>query len=76
MTMKFIKTEKDADGSRSISVLMYIGATEYKGSVMGKLTWMLATGTLLLAFLAYFSVLKYRRVQRETNEFKIMQKTF
>ena len=67
MTMRFLKTEKDQDGSKSISVLLYIGNAERRDNIMSTLAMMMFTGFLLLAYLAYFSVLKFRRVKKESE---------
>ena len=67
MTMRFLKTEKDQGGSRSISVLLYIGNAERRDTIMSTIAMMFFTGFLLLAYLAYFSVLKFRRVKKESE---------
>lgn len=43
---------------------------------MSTLAMMMFTGFLLLAYLAYFSVLKFRRVKKESEQFDTMKKTF
>ena len=75
MTMKFLKTEKDKDGTLSISVLMYIGNATYRASIWSTLAWMMITGFSLLAYLGYFSVLKFRRVGKEATKFETMKKS-
>ena len=73
--MKFLKTEKDKDGTLSISVLMYIGNATYRASIWATLAWMLITGFSLLAYLGCFSVLKFRRVSKDAKKFETMKKS-
>lgn len=40
------------------------------------LFWVIPTILLLFAYLGYFSVLKFRRVRTESNQFEKMQKQF
>ena len=74
--MKFIKTEKDTDGSRSISLLLFIGSASHKNSMWTPFIFSMITGFGSIAYLGYFSVLKFRRVKKESDQFEKMQKTF
>jgi len=55
-------------------MLMFIGAADHKNSSMESLIWIGPTVILLLAYLGYFSVLKFRRVRTESDQFEKMQK--
>jgi len=76
MTMRFIRTEQDATGSRSISLLLYMGPAGHRDSIWDTLIWMGPTCLCILAYLGYFSVLKFRRVREESVAFEKMQQSF
>lgn len=67
MTFKYVKTVKKDTGMSDISLLMYIGASQHQSTVYNDLIWGGLSSILLLAYLGYFSVLKFRRVRIEAE---------
>ena len=71
MTLKYIKTSKFfSSGINDVSVMVYIGAAGHRNSMGSELYFMLLVCFLLLVYLGYFSVLKFRRVKKESSQFE------
>ena len=60
MTLKFV--EKD---SGEVSLTTFIGKADPRPKVFGEIIFMLFTGFMLIAYVAHFSVKKFRRVKEE-----------
>ena len=71
MTIRF--TERN-DFSNNISLSVFIGKTDKKLVILPELLMALFTWFLLLGFVGYMTVLKFRRVRSEKAEFQKIEK--
>ena len=69
MTIKFVKKDND-----EVSLTTFMGKADKDDPIMGDLVFMSLTIFFLIAYVAYFSVKKFRRVKQEKIVFEKMQK--
>ena len=66
MTMKFSKRK---DGTNNVSLDVFLGKADQEQTVTTMAYWMILTGFAILAYVGWFSVLKFRRVKQEKAQF-------
>ena len=72
MTLKFVEREDGAD--QEISMAIFIGHANAERSLMAQISFALGTAALMLIYLGWFTVMKFRRVKAEKLEWKLLNK--
>ena len=72
MTAKF--SEKQDTGKTQISMSIFIGKADNQRNILDPLLWQAITASLLLAYVGWFTVLKFRRVKVEKTDFEKISK--
>ena len=60
MTMKFSKRK---DGTDNVSLDVFLGKADHEKDNSTAISWSLATSVILLAYVGWFTVVKFRRVR-------------
>lgn len=77
MTLKYSKSaQKQSSAFNLVSIEIFIGSAKDRQVASDELLWLLPTCFALLAYLGYFSVLKFRRVKLEAGQFELLEKSY